>query len=193
MAFNIDTFRSELVGDGARPNLFEVTMTIPRIITGSVTATQKLTFMCNTAQLPGSTFGIAQSFYFGREVKLAGNRTYADWSVNVINDEDFRVRNAMEKWHHVLNHPSENRRDRRVPNVDTGYGTDAYVTQFGKAGAVLKRYKFIGLFPVDISAIELNWGSNDQLEEFGVTFAYQYWETLNTAGGSNFSDIALPL
>lgn len=174
MVFTVDEFRSQLSGDGARPNLFQVQFTLPPFL-GVNGAAQRMSFMCNTAQLPGSTLGTVQSYYFGREVKLAGNRTYPQWTVQVINDEDFTVRNAMERWHFAINSPVGNLRSPNAPQVDGGYGTDATVLQFGKQGDVIKSYTFIGLFPIDISPIELNWGANDQIEEFALTFDYQYW------------------
>jgi len=175
MAFNVDQFRNNLVGDGARPNLFQVSLVIPTFINNSTAAGQKLTFMCNAAQLPESTIGVAPAYYFGREVKIAGNRTYADWQVQIINDEDFLIRNAMEQWHTNINGPVGNARSSVAVNVDSGYGVNATVTQFGKSGNVIKQYQFVGMWPTNLSAIDLNWQSNDQLEEFNVTFAYQYY------------------
>jgi hypothetical protein len=103
----------------------------------------------------------------------------------VINDENFLIRNAFEQWHQFINSPEGNLRSAAAPNVDTGYGVDAYVDQYGKAGQIIKSYTFFGMFPVDIAPIDLNWGSNDAIEEFGVTLAYQYW----TAQASNGADI----
>ena len=82
MAFNVNQFRSQLTGDGARPNLFEVSMPFPAFsLPGN--AQTKLTFMCKTAQLPGATLGVVPMQYFGRELKFVGNRTFADWSIKV--------------------------------------------------------------------------------------------------------------
>lgn len=173
MAFTVDEFRSQLTGDGARPNLFQVQLSLPPFV-GGADAAQRMSFMCNTAQLPGSTLGTVQSYYFGREVKLAGNRTYPQWMVQVINDEDFTVRNAMERWHFAINGPVGNLRDFNAPSINE-YGVDATVLQFGKNGDVIKQYFFVGLFPIDVSPIDLNWGSNDSIEEFQLTFDYQYW------------------
>src|SRR6184192_3332049 len=98
MSFDITTFRTNLIGDGARPNLFEVALQFPQFVSLGSIAAPKTTFMCKSAQLPGSTIGVAPVFYFGREVKLAGNRQYADWTIQIINDEDFIIRNAFEQW-----------------------------------------------------------------------------------------------
>jgi hypothetical protein len=174
MAFNVDQFRAQLTGDGARPNLFQVQMSVPAFA-GSAQAGQKLTFMCNAAQLPESTIGVTPAYYFGREVKIAGNRTYADWTVQVINDEDFLIRNAMELWHSNINGPVGNRRATVAETVDNGYGINATVIQYGKDGSTIKQYQFVGMWPTNISNIDLNWQSNDQLEEFSLTFAYQYY------------------
>lgn len=185
MAFNVNQFRQQLIGDGARPNLFEVRLNVPGYAR-TANVDRKLTFMCNSAQLPGSTVGIAPTYYFGREVKVAGNRTYPEWTINVINDEDFTVRNAMERWMNGINDPVANIRAASAGTVDNGYGVDATVIQYGKKGNVIKTYDFVGMFPTDISPIEVNWSSNDQIEEFSVSFAFQYWTSRenNSAAGN---------
>jgi len=173
MPFDVTTFRSQLPGDGARSNLFEVTLQFPIWLPNSVLAGQKSNFMVKAAQLPGSNICIAPLFYFGREVKLAGNRTFQDWTVQVINDEDFLIRNTIEGWINGINGPTTNIRNVNASVLDGGYGVDAGVVQYGKAGATLKAYSFLGIWPIDLSPIELDWGSNDQIEEYTVTFAVQ--------------------
>lgn len=178
MPFNIGQFRSGMVGDGARPNLFEVTMQFPGFAVPGAAST-KLTFTCKTAQLPGSTVNPVVVQYFGRELKFAGNRTFPDWTITIINDEDFIVRNAFERWMNGLNSHRGNLRS-PVAMSPGDYTSDAQVTQFAKTGQApfpfLKRYNFIGCFPTDITPIDLDWGSNDTIEEFSVTLAYQWWE-----------------
>ncbi len=176
MAFNINEFRSQMQGDGARPNLFEVTLPFPAFsLPGN--AQSKMSFMCKTAQLPGSTVNAVPVQYFGRELKFAGNRTFQDWSVTIINDEDFVIRNAFERWMNGINSHNLNV---RTPAATTslGYSVDGEVRQYGKAGSILKKYKFIGLFPTDVSTIDVDWGSNDTIEEFTVNLTYQWWESV---------------
>lgn len=179
MAFNVNQFRSEMIGDGARPNLFQVEMAFP-VFSAPGNAQRKLTFMCKTASLPGSTVNSVTANYFGRELKFAGNRTFADWSVTIINDEDFAIRKAFERWLGGLNS--------HLPNLRTpaglapvSYQVDATVTQFGKTGNELKKYKLIGVFPTDLAAIDLDWGSNDSIEEYSVSLSYQWWEDVANA------------
>ena len=190
MAFNVNQFRSQLTGDGARPNLFECTLTFPVLtsssgITGTggvqdnVNLSTKFTFMARAAQLPGSTVNQIPVNYFGRELKFSGNRTFPEWTVTIINDEDFRLRDAFEKWMSGLNSHVTNLRALQFGNA-LGYQQDGYVTQFGKSGDVLKQYRFVGMFPIDVSPIELDWGANDAIEEYAVTFAYQWWESDTT-------------
>jgi len=174
MAFNVNEFRSQMQGDGARPNLFEVSMPFPAFaLPGN--AQTKMSFMCKTAQLPGSAVGSVPVQYFGRELKFAGNRTFADWTVSVINDEDFVIRNAFERWMNGINSHAGNLRSAAAA-TSLGYTVDSEVRQYGKQGDVLKRYKFIGVFPTDLSPIDVDWGSNDSIEEFTVTLTYQWWE-----------------
>ena len=179
MAFSVNEFRSQMVGDGARPNLFEVSMPFPGF-SAPGNAQTKLTFMCKTAQLPGSTINAVPVQYFGRELKFVGNRTFADWTLTVINDEDFVIRNAFERWMNGINSHSLNVRN-PVALAPGGYTVYGEVTQFGKTGDQLKRYKFLGLFPTDLTPIDVDWGSNDTIEEFSITLAYQWWESVETA------------
>jgi hypothetical protein len=134
-----------------------------------------LRFVCKTAQIPGSTVGVVPVQYFGREVKFAGNRTFADWTVTILNDEDFVVRNAFERWMNGINSHRFNTRSAAAA-TPVSYGTDATVRHYGKTGKVIKSYKFVGLFPNDLAPIDLDWGNNDAIEEYSVTFAYQWWE-----------------
>lgn len=175
MAFDVTSFRTQLQQDGARPNLFDVTLQFPQWVPLAGIAGQKATFQVKAAQLPGSTVGLAPLFYFGREVKLAGNRTYQDWTVQIINDEDFQIRNAMELWVNGINDPAGNIRDPNATVLDGGYGVDAIVNQYGKTGDIIKQYQFIGIWPMDVSPIELDWGANDTIEEYAVTFAVQFY------------------
>ena len=180
MAFNVNDFRSQLVGDGARPNLFQVTLTFPTFAANGSAAGQKTTFMAKAAQLPGSTINQVPVYYFGREMKFAGNRTFADWTLTIINDEDFTIRNSIESWMNAINSNTGNIRNTLSQNPSS-YTVDAEVTQFGKAGQELKKYKFVGMFPLDLAPIDLDWGSNDAIEEFTCTFAYQFWEAETTS------------
>jgi hypothetical protein len=179
MAFNVAEFRANMIGDGARPNLFSVSLIFPTIVTNATAAGQKITFMAKTAQLPGSSIGTVPVYYFGREMKFAGNRTFADWTLTIINDEDFIIRNSLENWMNSINSHAGNIRSAAAENVNA-YSIDANVIQYGKTGNELKNYKFIGMFPLDLSPIDLDWGSNDAIEEYTCTFAYQFWETNTT-------------
>jgi hypothetical protein len=180
MAFNVSEFRANMVGDGARANLFDVALVFPLVAQNAGAATTKITFQAKTAQLPGSTIGTVPLYYFGRELKFAGNRTFPDWTLTIINDEDFVVRNALESWLDSINSHTQNI---RTPNALTpsGYSADALVTQYSKLGVPIKQYDFVGLFPVDLSPIDVDWGANDAIEEYTVTFAYQYWQDVGVS------------
>lgn len=174
MAFNINTFRGQLTQGGARPSLFEVQIFNPI----NAAANFKVPFMVRAAQLPESTLGVIPVSYFGRQIKVAGNRTYGEWTVTVINDEDFLVRNAMEQWVNSINSPVGNL---SVGTPATYKNTTARVSQFSKrGGAGLRIYTFNGLFPTAISPIDLSWDA-EAIEEFTVTFQYDYW---TVTGGS---------
>lgn len=193
MAFNIQQFRSAMALDGARPNLFEVAMTFPQVATAGIPAAaragsdglgvaQQFRFMVRAAQLPGSTVNAIPVNYFGRELKFAGNRTFPEWSVTILNDEDFKLRNSFELWLNSLNSHRFNLRNPNLTNPNS-YTTQATVTQYAKTGEAIKSYTFVGLFPIDVSPIDVDWSSNDTIEEYSVTFAYQWWESLPSDSG----------
>lgn len=183
MAFNVTDFSAQLQYGGARPSLFEVQIFNPINSAGNV----KVPFMCRAAQLPAATVGTINMPYFGRQVKIAGNRTFAEWTVTVINDEDFLIRNAMEEWNNAINKFQSNVRGGGATSSPSSYKSEALVTQFGKDGAELRTIKFTGLWCSDVQAIDLNW-ETEGVEEFQVTFQYDYWEVVSgstgTAGGA---------
>ena len=179
MAFDVEQFRSNMIYDGARSNLFEVQLRFPSFIVTDFNPASSIRFMANSTTLPQSSVGIARQSYFGREVKFPGDRVFADWSVNIINDETFALRDAFEAWLDAINSHSMIARDPRMV-YNRGYSVDATVTQFGKAGLPIKNYTFVGLFPVNVDQITVSWAQNDTIEEFGVTFSYQYWESNST-------------
>ena len=175
MAFDISAFRAQLQGDGARPNLFQITMPFPAIVSPG-NAQQKLTFMARASQLPGSSLGITPIYYFGREIKLAGNRTFADWSITVINDTDFVVRNAFERWMAAINGHISNLRVPSMSNL-TGYSVNPSVAQYSMQNQIIKTYDFQGVWPNDIAPIDLDWSSNDSIEEFTISLVVQSWQS----------------
>jgi len=189
MAFNVSSFRSAMALDGARPNLFEVQ--IPALSNYYRENTNgDFRFFCRAASIPGSTIGVVTVPYFGREVKLAGNRTFADWTVTVINDESFAYRSVFEEWMSTINLHEENY---RFDNAGYALADSAVVNQLSKTGdgdapTIQRQYEFKNLFPIDISEITLDWGDNDSVEEFTVTFAYDYW-TATTPTNANVANV----
>jgi len=178
MTFKIEDFKNNMKYDGARPNLFEVEISAGQL------DFKDLKFFAKAAQLPGATIGTVPLFYFGREIKLAGNRTFADWTIQIINDEDFNVRKLIEKWMGRINSHADNVRTSNFVSPSNYMGT-ATVKQYGKASSnPIRAYQFNGIFPVDLAPIDLDWGSNDSVEEYSVTFAYQYWSSSTDGTGS---------
>lgn len=171
MAFNVAEMRAQLTGGGARPNLFEVQITNP--ING--VADFKIPFMVKASSIPESNLGMIEVPYFGRKIKVAGDRTFAEWSVTVINDEDFAIRNAMEQWMNAINSHVGNLRNAAVLAPES-YKTQAQIRQFSKTGTMIREYTFNGIFPTNVAAIETAWETNDTIEEFAVTFNYDWWE-----------------
>lgn len=166
MVFSINELKSQLVGGGARPTLFQVQITNP--ILG--VADFKMPFMAKAASLPASTVGSYTVPYFGRQIKYPGDRTFEDWTVTVINDEDFAIRNALESWSNAINTHVSN-----IRALPQDIKSDAIITQLGKDETVLRTYNFQGIFPINISEIAMSWETPDTIEEFTVTFQYDAW------------------
>ena len=179
MAFNINSFREELEFGGARASLFSIELQNPVDGRGD----DKIRFMARATALPTSSVGFSEIPYFGRTIKVAGQRRYDDWLITVINDEDFAVRHALEAWHNSLNSHEPNLRDPGYQRPES-YKRDGSVIQYSKSGDILRKYKFVGCFPSDLSAIGLDWAQADVIEEFQVNFKYDYWlldESTSTA------------
>jgi len=183
MAFNVNAFRSNMIADGARPNLFQVNLLFPPSVGGTSDIGSIGRFMIKASQLPGSTIGSVPVYYFGREVKFAGNRTFANWTIQVINDENFVIRNYLERWMNTINSHVGNLRSPAALRP-TSYTSDAKISQYGKTGNIIKEYSFRGMFPIDVAPIDLDWGNQDSIEEYAVTFAYQWWESVPSTDGS---------
>ena len=199
-ARTIDQFKAKLVGGGARPNLFEVSLTFPEGTKGEVSDfDSKARFLVKAANLPASNITPIDIPFRGRNLKIAGDRTFDVWTITVINDTDFAIRNAMERWMNGMN----NLQNATGETNPTDYQTDAYVLQLGRGGKpdntgklegpgfgdkvpVLKQYKFHGIFPTNISAIELSYDQPDTIEEFTVDLQVQWWDALDPDGKSIF-------
>lgn len=177
MTFNINDFRGKLVGGGARANLFQVIINTP---TGANVAlnTEQMSFMCKAASLPGSQVGVIEVPYFGRYVKVAGDRTFQDWSVTVINDEPFDLRNAFERWQSAMA-SFDTKGGKKTGLGATGnpasYSVNGQVIQYGKEGNIIKTVNLINMFPSMVGEIALSWDQAQQIEEFQVTFSYDYF------------------
>ncbi len=180
MAFSINEIKSQLVYGGARPTQFSVRIFNP----ANSIADIKAQFMIEASSIPGETVGVIEVPYFGRRIKLAGDRTYDMWTVTVMNDEDFLVRNALEQWSNEINGRETNLRGfgGAQPSL---YKSQAQVIQYSKTGQVIREYQFDGLWPVTVSPIDLNWGDTDNIERFQVEFAFDMWRVVggNTGNG----------
>ena len=172
---NINDFKAKLAGGGARANQFKVTMPFPGYaqVGGEI---EELAFLCKITQLPAMTVGFITVPFRGRQIKIAGDRTFADWTITVINDTNFKLRNAFERWSNGIN----NMTDGEGLTNPADYQVDAFVDQLDRNGATLKSYTLRGAYPTEIAAIELDYGNNDTIEEFQVTFNYQYFESNTT-------------
>jgi|TARA_A100001234_G_scaffold213241_1_gene215604 hypothetical protein len=204
---NLSAFKTRLAGGGARPNIFEVAIDrFPSEISSYWNSEEKVDFrfFCKAAQMPASNVAAIEIPFRGRTLKVAGDRTFDTWTVTVINDEDFRIRHAFEAWTNLLS-----KLDNATGAVNpSSYMVDANVFQLGRSdqlegtkvrdnvgqngpgfGAsgngdttILRSYKFIDIFPTNISAIDLSYDTTDTIEEFTVEFQVQYYEISDGPG-----------
>ena len=173
---NIDDFKANLLGGGARPNQFRVTITPPPGIAIGLDV-RRTSFLVTASNLPASTLGEIAVPFRGRNIYVSGDRPAPEaWTTTFMNDTDFMIRNAMERWQNGINNMSDN--EGLSNPVD--YQVDAFVDQLDRNGNTLKSYTLRGAFPTEVAAIDLNYGTNDEVETFGVTFQYQYFETNTT-------------
>ena len=186
----ISQFKSQLIGGGARPNLFEVELTT--LPAGIAWPADNFRYMCKAAQLPASVIANIDIPFRGRIFKVAGDRTIAPWSITVINDEDFRIRKAMEEWVDLIaklennlgaTDPSAYMVNAKVFQLGRG-STPSSKNNAGDRNAVLREYEFIDIFPTSVSSIDLSYDSSDTIEEFTVDFAVQSFAFVD-AGGPN--------
>ena len=168
----ISDFKSRLSGGGARPNLFEVELAFPDAVAIDNDVLQKARFLVKAAALPASNIAPIEIPFRGRILKIAGDRTFETWTITVINDTDFSIRSAFEKWMNVINKMSD-----ATGQVDPEeYQKDAMVHQLDRDGGILRSYKFWDIFPTNISTIDLSYETTDTIQEFTVELQVQWWE-----------------
>ena len=172
---NINDFKSRLAGGGARANQFNVTLPFPgyAAVGGE---TSDLAFLCTATSIPGQTVASVPVNFRGRVLNIAGDRTFNPWSITVLNDTDFKIYRAMERWMNGINNMTDNE---GLTNP-SDYQVDGFVDHLDRNGATIKSYTYRGLFPTALDDIALDYGTNNAIETFGVTFTYQYFETDTT-------------
>ena len=169
----VDDFKSKLTGGGARANLFKATVNFPSYVNPDMELTS---FLCKGVQVPASTIAPIAIPFRGRQLQMAGDRTFEPLSLTIINDVDFQVRNAFESWANGINNFATNT---GLANMND-YICDVVVEQLNKAGETTKKYDFRGCWPSNVSTIDLNYDSENTIEEFTVELQVQYWESNTT-------------
>lgn len=167
--FNINTFRASLGAGGSRPNQFMVKINTPPSGAVDPAISQISSFLVSSASLPGQTIGTASVFYRGRELKLAGDRTYTAWATTFINDRDLYLRSQIESWMNSMDHLT----DKNGFTQPLSYFADLTVDQLDRNGVVIHSYLLRGAWPTDLSDIGLDFGSNDTISTTTCTWNYQ--------------------
>jgi len=177
---NISEFKAMMTGGGARPNQFRVELGFPSFVSTGAIVGLKTMFLCKAAQLPASTVENIAVQYRGRPVNFAGERSFQPWTITIYNDVDFAVRNALETWSNGIQNLSTTN---GITNP-LDYQADLNVNQLDRNGGVVKSYKFIDAYPIEVGPIALDYEAGNQIETFDVTFQYNYWESSGVTSGS---------
>ena len=175
----ITDFKSKLTGGGARANLFEVVLQFPDAAAPDSVVLEKARFLVKGANLPASNIQQIEVPFRGRVLKIAGDRTFDSWTVTVLNDTDFAIRSAFERWMNTINRVSDN--TGLVNPAD--YQADAYVYQLDRDGSVLRSYRFYDVFPTQVAPIELSYDAQG-IQEFTVELQVQWWEAAKGTGAN---------
>lgn len=174
----ISDFKAKMTGGGARPNLFEVALNFPLSAPTDTDTLDKARFLVKAAALPASNITPIEVPFRGRVLKIAGDRTFDTWTITVLNDTDFSIRSAFEKWMNTMN-SMETAQGSQDP---ADYQSDAYVYQLDRDGSTLRTYRFHDVFPTNVAAIDLNYENTDQIQEFTVEMQVQWWEAIAGVG-----------
>jgi hypothetical protein len=188
MSRSITGFRAALTGSGTRPNLFQIVLQFPTLVTGVGAASGLVTLLAETSSLPADKLGEIELSYMGRKTYYPGDREFDPWTVTIMNDENFLIRDAFELWLSALNAHVANVRAATAA-TPAEYCIDAYVQQYSKLDVpTIKQYKMNGAFPTEVGAMELDWGTNNTIEKFQVTFRYQWWDAVSVNGPTTDGD-----
>ena len=204
---NVSNFLS-VIGQGVKPNMFNVNIEFPAALAASIDIgvddlvsstlgagnsvnndnVELTSILCKSAALPGSNLGVIEVPFRGRTVKIAGDRTFDTWTATFFNDKNFKIRALFEAWANLINTHEENTAELFLPNQTEGYMANLYVSQLEKdkepGGSSLRTYKLHHCFPTNVSAIDLAYDSNDQIEEFTVEWQYSFFTAAKSMEGS---------
>lgn len=193
MAFpSITDFKERLLDGGARPSLFRMNINWPAALAaGNALAAPLIPFHCRISEIPGNAVNPIVVKYAGREIKYAGQRTFTNLQVTILNDEGFKVRRALEGWFEAINSRETNVAALSAPTGDPtrGYSGIGRVAQYTKAGAESRAYVFVDMFPVSLSPIALDWSNDAAIEEYTCEFAYQYWVPADQYAGQQVAGL----
>jgi hypothetical protein len=168
--FNISKFRTALEA-GAKPNLFEVNLALPTGVTDDAGAVfNNFKLLCKSAAIPALTVGVIEVPFRGRRIKLPGDRSYAEWTITVVNDNEQSMRKAFDRWMKYINNPDATQDIRNTQEID--YKVTVSIKHLKINSKISRSYQLIDAFPTDVSAIDLSYDTTDAIQEFTVTFLY---------------------
>lgn len=182
MAANINSFLENFRGGGARQNRYEVFIGFPATLGATTDIVQKISFTCKASSIPASTIGTAMVPYKGREIKIQGDRTFDDWSITVILDNDFKGRDLFETWiATMIGNTSNVAKSVNEINPMNTFG-QAQVHMLDRNDNIIKRYQISGMFPTSVGDITIGYDQNNQVIEQQITFAVNEVEAFNSNG-----------
>lgn len=186
MSFRVSEFKGELTYGGQRTTLFDVQLTFPPLIGQG--AGRKFSFTAQGSEIPDSNIGVIRVGYKGRMLPYAGDRQFGSWNVNVINDEDWLVRNSFEDWSNMIN-----ARERNIRQTPTShpyhYKASGLIKQYSRVNdqTPIRYYEFKDVWVSSLGSMAVNWDGVDQIQTFGVRFEYNWWDKAGPTAAGAFS------
>lgn len=125
-----------------------------------------------TATLPGKEISNQQVPYMGLDFNIPGSVKYTGsnaWVLKFRCDEGLNIRNKAENWIKQI----------FDDEVSTGkYGVpveQATMDLLGKDLQPVRRYNFVGVYPVSLGPINYDITGTGKPLDFDLTIAYQFW------------------
>ncbi len=185
MPFNntVNDFRNKF--KGTRSNRFIITPGKPPdgivpIPNSLIPKVEHFKLYAKATSYPGSAIGMIPVSYQGRVVKYSGERQFTEWSIQVYDSSSVssvNLRKYFENWITLGDHPENHTQQYNIASKtpwQVAFDDINDTTKGGNTATYKKRLFLFNCWPIDISAIDLNYEAADSFAEFTLTLAYDF-------------------